>query len=321
MTRYAAVFTLLSVGVALSQEKQVAGANTAPETQDLVVTNVQYIYGFPKTKPNEKGKLTINSDGLTFTGVSSTYSIPRSSLIAVDAGNERVELWGTKGRLLRMAIPYGGGSVASGVMHHRVSMLTAEFRDDHKGFHSAVFYVPAEDAARVLKSLSQAPLPEDGSIARVEKAGSECQRSNVIPNSVLIEAPVRNNIQVPTAYKALVYEHIVNRIQHLKGVEHVYRAGEISESSGCPQYTIRLELTNFKQGSQVKRAIMGWAGYVVGTTQMTFRTTITDASGHQPVTQDVKATVRGASESKNVGDGLAKRIAKSYATVLKSHQS
>jgi hypothetical protein len=52
---------------------------------------------------------SLSADALTFSGKSGTTSIRRDSVTAVSAGNERVELWGMGGRLLRMTIKDGGG--------------------------------------------------------------------------------------------------------------------------------------------------------------------------------------------------------------------
>ena len=74
----------------------------APQSPAWKSSSVQHAYGLPDTKPKLKGTLAVTPDGLTFTSKSSNYSIQRRSVIAVGAGNQRVELWGMKGRLLRM---------------------------------------------------------------------------------------------------------------------------------------------------------------------------------------------------------------------------
>jgi hypothetical protein len=51
----------------------------------------------------------------------------------------------------------------------------------------------------------------------------------------------------------------------------------------------------------------------VGTTQMSLQVNITDTTGQLNVSNQLKATVRGESESKNVADNVAKTIAKRYA--------
>jgi len=274
-------------------------------------SSAQHAYGLPEAKPKEKGTLTMTSDGLSFTGKSGNSFIQRNSVIAVSAGNQRVELWGMKGRLLRMAIPNGGGIAAAGVMHHRVDMLTVEFSDSRGGYHAAVFLLPANEADRALQSFSQMP------VVHREIQRAACQGNAIQPGSVLVSAPAWDQVEVPAAYRALVYEHLIDRLQHLEGVGHVYRDGEADSGNGCPQYSIHISIAGFKQGSQVKRAVMGPVGMFVGTTQMTFDATFTDASGKLNMHQQVKATVRGESESTNVANSVAKSLAKRYSSAQK----
>ncbi len=271
-------------------------------------SSVQHAYGLPDTKPKEKGTLTVKPEGVTFTAKSSNYVIQRGSVLAVSAGDQRVELWGMKGRILRMAIPNGGGIAAAGVMHHRVDMLTVEFSDSRGGYHGAMFLLPANEAEKALQSFAaMTSVPK-------EPQPNTCEAAAVQPKSVLITAPSWDQAEVPAAYRALVYEHLVDRLQRLKGAGHVYRDGEVHGPNGRPQYFIHISITGFKAGSQVKRAVMGPVGMFVGTTQMTFDVTFTDASGNLNNHQQIKATVRGESESTGVADSVAKRLAKHYAS-------
>jgi hypothetical protein len=65
---------------------------------------------------------------------------------------------------------------------------------------------------------------------------------------------------------------------------------------------------------------MGPVGMFVGTTQMSFQVNITDATGQLYVSDQLKTTVRGESESKNVADSVAKTIAKRYAAETKKFE-
>ena len=278
------------------------------------IPNVQHAYGLPHTRAKEKGTLSLNVDSVTFTSRSGDASVPRLAITAVSSGNERIELWGMKGRILRAVIPDGGGIAAAGVMHHKVGMLTVEFADHDGAYHAAVFYLPADDANRALTSLSQGP------ITHSEAAPAPCRGPSVEAGSVLVTAPSWDQAEVPAAYRALIYEHLVDRLQGLKGIGHVYREGEADGSQGCPQYTVHLAIAGFKQGSQVKRAVMGPIGMFVGTTQMTFNATFTDATGRLNATEQLKATVRGESENTDIANSIAKRLAKRYDAVHKEFE-
>jgi hypothetical protein len=104
----------------------------------------------------------------------------------------------------------------------------------------------------------------------------------------------------------------------VKGIDNVYRDGENNARQGCPEYTMQLSISGFKEGNQVKRAILGPAGFFVSTTQMTFDATVTDASGKVNMREQIKATVRGETESTNVATDVAKKLAKQYSAVLRS---
>jgi hypothetical protein len=213
--------------------------------------------------------------------------------------------------LFRMTIPDGGGLAAAAVLHHRQDMLTVEFNDARGGSHAAVFFLPAHEADRALQSFALIPAPpRTASIAA-------CQNPSIESNSVLVAAPNWDQAQVPAAYRALVYEHLVDRLRKTKEVGHVYRDGEGNAERGCPQYTVHIAITAFKEGSSVKRAYLGPVGMFMGTTQMKFNVTFTDASGKESSKEQIAATMRGESESTNVADHVAKNVAKHYANMLK----
>jgi hypothetical protein len=108
---------------------------------------------------------------------------------------------------------------------------------------------------------------------------SHVRTSTIKPKSVLVSFPYWEESEVPAAYRVLMYEHLIDRLAHIDGISHIYRDGEDRGPGVCPQYTIHIAVTGFKQGSQVQRAVTGPVGFFVGTTQMRFDTSITDASG------------------------------------------
>jgi hypothetical protein len=275
-------------------------------------TRVEHVYGLPDIRHNKKGTLTLSADALTFTGKSGNASILRSAVTAVSAGNQRIEVWGIGGKILRMTIPDGGGLAAAAVMHHRVDMLTVEFNDSRGGNRAAVFFLPANEADHVLQNFALTPAPPR------KVSDAVCQNASIEPRSVLVSAPNWDNAQVPAAYRALAYEHLIDRLQSAKDVGHVYRDGEGYGEGACPQYTVHITVAAFKEGSSVQRAFLGPAGIFVGTTQMTFDVTFTDTSGKLNTSEQIKATMRGESESTNVADQVAKNVAKHYATALKN---
>ena len=321
---------LLISGFAVAQQPEhyVAPASTGTPAAASTIhidpwtaREVQHAYGLPETKPHAKGALIIDNAGLTFNGKASRYIIPWGDTVAISNGSERVEMWGTTGRLVRMAIPNGGGLAAAGVMHHKVHELTVEFRDRKGSYHGAVFFLPDRDATRVLDIYTRSVRPMqqhvDMSAIPAESAPT-CQNSE--SRSVQVAAPAWKDTQVPAAYRAMVYEHIVDRMKRAGGVGHVFRDGEVGAQPVCPQFTVSISIVSFRPGNQVQRAMTGPVGLFAGTTQMVFNATIRDASGRLNSSQEVKATVRGEGESKNITDGVAKKIAKSYANTTKQFE-
>ncbi|WP_260734904.1 hypothetical protein [Tunturiibacter lichenicola] len=302
---YAPTFVSAATSQPFTQEH--ANPTTAAIWQS---TQAEHVYGFPEIKHNKKGTLTLNANALTFTAKSGSASVLRGSVTAVSVGNQRVEIWGIPGKLLRMSIPDGGGSAAAAVMHHRVDLLTVEFNDNKGGKRSAVFFLPANEAEHALQNFALAPT------LNRQVSDTNCQNAPIEPKSVLVSAPDWSNAEVPAAYRALVYEHLIERLQHARDVEHVYRDGENDGRGTCPEYTVHISIVTFKQGDSVKRAALGSIGEFVGTTQMKFDVTITDASGKLNISKQITATMRGETEDTDVADQVAKTVAKRYVAIL-----
>lgn len=315
---------LLFVTTTMTIAQSTPAAEFTPTSTGISIASwttqkAQHAYGLPELKPKTKGSLTVDNTGITFTSKSGQYAIPWAEVAAVSSGNERVELWGTTGRIVRMVIPNGGGLAAAAVMHHKVNQLTVEFHDTRGAYHGAVFFLPGSDAAHVLESSTQAvpSLKDHTAVASLDAPMISCQGATGLTGAVLVSPPTWTSADVPAAYRAAVYEHIIDRLQKVEGVGHVYRAGEPNAQPICPQFTIAISIVSYKPGNQVVRASMGPIGFFAQTTQMVFNSTITDVSGRMNKTEPLKATVRGESESLTIADSVAKRLAKLYANDLK----
>jgi hypothetical protein len=314
-TRMFYVLSLFCFSLQTLAASQAAPAQTEsaqPIAAALSSSAAEHVYGLPGVKAKEKGSLKITAGGLSFTGKTGASTIPLQSMIAAGSDNERVELWGMKGRLLRMAIPNGGGLLAATIMHHRVDMFTVEFSDQNGGYHGAVFILPARDVERALLTISSmAPAPHRG------PPSNACAGGPVNPGTVRVPLPAWNYADVPAAYRALVYEHLIERLQQSKGIEHVYRDGEAEAQGGCPQFTVQLSITGFKPGNQVVRASTGPVGMFVNTTRMVVEVRITTAEGDLDVHDQITATVRGESENTNVAESVARKVVKEFVVSQK----
>jgi hypothetical protein len=272
----------------------------------------EHIYGLPEIKAHKTGNLTLSATDLTFTAKGSTATIPRSTITAVSAGDQRVELGGLTGRIMRMAIPDGGGLAVAAVAHHRVDMLTVDFNDSRGGAHSAVFFLGAKTVDAALESFALAPK------AAQMRVASDCTTGITEPGSMLILVPDWNGAKVPAVYQGLVYEHVTERFKKAQNVTRVYREGETMPEGLCPQYTVRLSVTAFQEGNSVKRAALGPVGMFVGTTQMVFNAKLTDRTGKLSIDEAIKTTMRGEGESTDVADHVAKSLEKKYEKAVKA---
>jgi hypothetical protein len=181
-----------------------------------------------------------------------------------------------------------------------------EFVDSQGRYHGSVFYLPGNEAEQALRNITPSP------VAQTHVASPSCGVAGIEPHSILVKQLTSEESAFPSAYRVLVYEHIINRLHQLPATV-VHRDGVASGRSDCSQYTMRLSTTGFKPGSQVKRASMGPAGFFVGVTQITLDLDITDANGTTVVHDQIKASQRGESESMNVIDKIAKEVVKKWA--------
>jgi hypothetical protein len=300
---------LTSVPLPGSVHAAPAVSRSPVQTSGWSSTHAVHVLGMPDIKAKENGTLTITPQRFTFNTKSASSTIDLPSIVAISAGNERVELWGMKGRLMRMAVPYGGGAAFATFMHHQRDMLTVEFVDSQGGHHGSVFFLPGNEAEQALRNITpSAVAPREGSSV-------PCAVTGVKPNSILVKQPTFGQTDFPAAYRVLVYERIVERLRKVPGTE-VHRDGQ----ENCSQYTMQLSMTAFKAGSQVKRASMGPVGFFVGTTQMALELEVTDAKGTTVLHDHIDATQRGESESVNVIDMVARQAVKKWAREQKRMQ-
>ena len=268
-------------------------------------TRAVHVLGMPDVKARENGILTITPAHLTFTTKSASSTIDLPSIVSVSAGNESVELWGMKGRLMRMAVPYGGGAAFATFMHHQRDMLTVEFVDSQGGYHGAVFYLPGNEAEQALRSITPSPGTAH------HGPSLPCPIASRDPHSISVKQLTSGESDLPAAYRVLIYEHIIDRL-HQAPLSVVHRDEVTDGREDCSQYTLRLSTRAFKPGSQVKRASMGPAGFFVGVTQITLNLEITDAKGTPVLRDQIKASQRGESESMNVIDKIAQQVVKKW---------
>ena len=277
-------------------------------------SNAQHVYGLPDTKPDDRGTLSLDGEGLSFTGKSAAFSLQWHSIIALSAGSDKVELWGAKGRLLRMLIPFSGGLAVAAITHHRVDELTVEFRGSKGGYHGAVFLLPSGEALRAVESSSRIGLVPNNS------GDSECEEQPMQPGTVVLRMSSQPQLHVPAAYRALLYEHLVDRLRRVHGMQVVYREGQETDQGSCPEFVIDVAIAAFRPGNQVVRASTGPIGMFVAPTELTMNATFSDLPHGQSLHRQLKSTVRDDSESTRVSEKAAKSLAKHFASASKKLQ-
>ena len=290
-----------------------ATGGTLGTTQPWISSPATHIYGLPGLKAKQQGSLTMDDTELVFVAKGMPVHVPVSAILAVSTDSERVELWGLKGRLLRMAIPNGGGLAAAAVMHHKVTMLSVEFVDTSGGLHSGVFSLPANEAAAAVRKFTEIPAQQR------EPGSTNCASGSATKGVVRTLAPSANQLELPAAYRGLVYERLIDRLSRTKGIRKVYRDGEVLTSGECPEFTVELSITGFKPGSQVKRAVLGPVGMFVATTQMKFHLRVARNGSPAEYRTSATATVRGESESLGLTDAVAKKLVKDFSAAQKGH--
>ena len=136
------------------------------------------------------------------------------------------------------------------------------------------------------------------------------------PGSVLVLASKQPATDVPAAYRALVYEHLIDRLRDLHGVRVVYREGQAIDHENCSQFKVQVVIAGFQLGSQVLRASTGPLGMFLAPTELKMDVTFTDTFTGQCTEEHFKSTVRDDSESTTVA-GKAARLARHFSSALK----
>ena len=103
---------------------------------------VVHVAGLMEVKPDVKGNLLVTPETIVFSNETIRATIPRVRILNVFVGDQRTEPWGTTGKVVRKAIPYGGGAALGAITNGQVDLLTVESLDEHGGYHGVVFAVP-----------------------------------------------------------------------------------------------------------------------------------------------------------------------------------
>jgi len=128
--------------------------STAPSANAPFTIRATHLLGFPNTKSNCDGSLSIEDDALRFAqDAKPGAEVKIASVQGVFLGSESKQVGGTPMKVGKAAAPYGGGRVVSLFAHKQYDTLTLEYADDDGGVHGAIFQLSKGQAEHVRKEL------------------------------------------------------------------------------------------------------------------------------------------------------------------------
>jgi hypothetical protein len=147
------IFAVAMVLVATAASALNRPPETPQATQSKPIENVKCVIGLENVKPNAKGTLSVQPNGLEFATGKTKANISPASILDIFAGQEsRQDVSGPLGTAAKAGIPYGGGRVVS-LFSHIVEVLTVEYEDTNGGFHGAIFVLGEGKATAVKDQL------------------------------------------------------------------------------------------------------------------------------------------------------------------------
>lgn len=128
--------------------------STAPSANAPFTIGATHLLGFPNTKNNCNGSLSIQDDALRFErDAKPGAQVKIASVQGVFLGSESKQVGGTTAKLGKAAAPFGSGRVLSLFAHKKYDTLTVEYVDDDGGVHGAIFQLSKGQAEDVRKEL------------------------------------------------------------------------------------------------------------------------------------------------------------------------
>jgi hypothetical protein len=296
---------MISVTVALHAQ---GNATIRGDSAINPTIEAKVLIGLPDVDGNSVGDLYVGSRELEFTTEHTIVHIPEARILAVSAGDERVEFGGTSGKIARVLLPYGSGLALGAIAHKKVGLLTVEYLDVSGQYHGAVFVLKTQDVAPTMAALTPKPF---AAMSTQSLATSSCPAWKVQPNTVRVQ-PISADDQsgFPAEDRVLLYEELVARLGSEKSVVKVYRAGDKSPDAQCSEFTVAVRATTFNKGDQAVRASLGPLGHFVGTTKLTFHLTIAGQDGTSILDQDLKKSEGSDSDSLDITKVISKSVVK-----------
>lgn len=307
------VSTLLTSGLllgCLSTSFVVLANSQVPHAAIWQANHVKSMLQFEEAKEGSEGLLLITSRTLVFSSEGVVNELDRNEITAAFVGDERVETGGAAGKTARILIPYGGGAALGVITQKQVGLLTIDYRDNRRGFHSALFRLSKSDAVdaqiQLLATSVQPP---------VVPAVPVCRPGTPFPSLLIKGIEVGDGTVVPAEFKAMLYEQLLAQVGKFDRQDSVFREGDRTEA--CTGFTAVVTISGFAKGNAAVRASSGPLGLFVDVTRLKIHVVLTDSSGTRKLDEDMKASRRGDRESLNVAQAVSKEASKKLLKAMK----
>ncbi|WP_222829227.1 hypothetical protein [Terriglobus saanensis] len=277
--------------------------------------HASHLLGLMELAPNLKGSLALSPNGVVFTTPSGETTIEHGHVLAVSAGNVRMEMGGKAGRVGRMLIPFGGGAVLAAVAQGQVDLLTVEFRDVHDAYHGAVFLLPKSEALAAAKVFGL-PLAQGSA----EEEGQACGDVPTAPASMKLASIAVEGQPIPAEYRVLLYEQMIRGIHADARFGQIFRDGDRSPAAHCPEFQLKLTLTTFTKGNAALRSTAGPLGLFWGVTSLKVHVQLVDRSGAVIFNRDFKESERGDTDTLDIANKIAKSVTKKLKKTAAHHK-
>ena len=141
---------LCCFGISASAQSPAPALKASPQFS----IRATHLLGFPNTKNNCNGTLSVKDDALRFVqDAKPAAEVKIASVQGVFLGSESKQVGGTPAKIGKAAAPFGSGRVVSLFAHKKYDTLTVEYVDADGGVHGAIFQVKEGQAAHLRQEL------------------------------------------------------------------------------------------------------------------------------------------------------------------------
>ncbi len=135
-------------------------------------------------------------------------------------------------------------------------------------------------------------------------------------SAIEVEMIQPGEISLPAEFQVALYENLVQELQKNGGFSQVYRDGDRNAAGASGLVVLHTTVTNFKQGSELKRDVTT----VGGATSITLHCKFTDKDGKVVLERDITGKVKLIGDNLRATDDFAKKAA-TVAQDLSSNSS